>query len=343
MLASGSGSGFETETSPIRLKLNGHNQVPPPLLSGDEEHESQALDTDHIGRIEVSVISTPVIEREPTMLTHKAQSQVPTRPTASDSDLTPIENMDPISTAVTRILEIIPDVEPTHLLELIKTHLSTYSVFHGNHDPDADDEEGAAAGERESTVEEQVQGVVGHMLHLLFENPDYPKADLQAAGKRKEETMGESDDPLQIHKSLHTPTNPSVLAVEKSFERERRPYAIKFSRTTLKKLQGDLAMVEKADVINKNVVIDVSDDEDNGTGIECQCCFAEYPFVMASLLSPVYLVLTFRPTVRNGSVPRSSPLLLNLYLDLRVRPTRHSQPLSDLYPPFLMFSTLSHF
>jgi hypothetical protein len=33
-------------------------------------------------------------------------------------------------------------------------------------------------------------------------------------------------------------------------------------------------------------VMDVTDDEDNGTGIECQCCFAEYPFVSAFLLSP---------------------------------------------------------
>jgi hypothetical protein len=42
--------------------------------------------------------------------------------------------MDPISIAVAQILEIIPNVEPTHLLQLIETHLPTYSVFHGNHD-----------------------------------------------------------------------------------------------------------------------------------------------------------------------------------------------------------------
>ena len=50
----------------------------------------------------------------------------------------------------------------------------SYSVFHENRDPDTDGREGAA--EWEATVKEQVQGVVGHVLHLLFENPDYPKA-----------------------------------------------------------------------------------------------------------------------------------------------------------------------
>ena len=184
VLASGSDSG--TEACPTKQKLNGHNN-PPLFLSGDEEHESPAPDAAHIGHVAASVTSTSVIEREPTIRIPETQAQIPIRPTASDSD--------PISTAVAQILEIIPNVDPSHLLQLIETHLPSYSVFHGNRDPDADDGEGAAAaGERGATVEEQVQGVVGHVLHLLFENPDYPKADLRAGGKRKGKKVDDPDD-----------------------------------------------------------------------------------------------------------------------------------------------------
>ena len=106
----------------------------------------------------------------------------------------PIEKIDPTSIAVAQILEIIPNLEPTHLLQLIETHLLTYSVFHGDRNPDDDGEEGAAAGERVATVQEQVQGVVRHVLLHLFENPDYPRADLRADGKIKGKTVGGPDD-----------------------------------------------------------------------------------------------------------------------------------------------------
>lgn len=190
VLASGSGSG--TEASP-KQKLNGHSHNPPPplFLSGDEEHGSPAPDTAHIGFAEPNVANTPAIEREPTIPTIPIAETQPHGP-----DPIPIENIDPASTAVAQILEIIPNVEPAHLLQLIETHLPTFAVFHRNRDPDDDGGEGAAvaAGEREVTAEEQVQGVVGHVLHLLFENPDYPKADLRAGGKGKGKRMGDPDD-----------------------------------------------------------------------------------------------------------------------------------------------------
>jgi E3 ubiquitin-protein ligase RNF216 len=199
MLASGSGSG--TEACPTEQKLNGDNHNSPLFLSSNDEHESPAPapDTAHTGRVEVDAARTSVIEREPAILTPETQSLKST-PTTPDLDPIPTEDMDPISTAVAQILEIIPNVEPTHLLQLIETHLPTYSVFHGNHDPDVNGGEGAAAaaggggGEREVTVEEQVQGVVGHVLHLLFENPDYPKADLRAGGKGKGKRVGDPND-----------------------------------------------------------------------------------------------------------------------------------------------------
>ena len=192
VLAPGSGSG--TKACPTKQILNGHNHNPPLFLPGDEENESSSPDTADIGRIEANGASTSVIERDPTIIIPETQPQVPT---ASDSVPISVENIDLTSTAVAQILEIIPNVEPTHLLQLIEAHLPAYSVFHGNRDPDADGgEDAAAAGEREATVEEQVQGVVEHVLHLLFENPDYPKADLRAGGKRKGKRVGDPDDDL---------------------------------------------------------------------------------------------------------------------------------------------------
>lgn len=86
----------------------------------------------------------------------------------------------------------------------------------------------------------------------------------------------------------------------------RRPYSVKSSRNSLKKPQGDLALEEEKawldaelagggnakevdealDDANEEAVMNVpEDEEDDGTGIECQCCFADYPFVRAFLLA----------------------------------------------------------
>jgi E3 ubiquitin-protein ligase RNF216 len=122
---------------------------------------------------------------------------VPTENVDPAENVLPVENIDPTSTVVAQILEIIPNVEPVHLLQLIETHLPTYSMFRGNGGPDENDGDGAAvAGELEATVEERVQGVVGHVLHLLFENPDYQKAELRAGGKGKR--VGGPDDEVGL-------------------------------------------------------------------------------------------------------------------------------------------------
>ena len=63
-------------------------------------------------------------------------------------------------------------------------------------------------------------------------------------------------------------------------------------------------MDETLDEVNEDVFMDVVDDgEDDGTGIECQCCFADYPFVRAFLLSPFY-VLTSRLSLKWFNAPR---------------------------------------
>jgi len=104
-------------------------------------------------------------------------------------------------------------------------------------------------------------------------------------------------------------------------------------------LDAELAGGEGVDVtiydIDEDVVTDdVADGKDDGSGIECQCCFADYPFVRASLLCLFSAILTAPSCfpVQHGPVSRSSPLLFNLHLSLRVESTRRSQFLSNMYP-----------
>jgi TRIAD3 protein (E3 ubiquitin-protein ligase RNF216) len=72
----------------------------------------------------------------------------------------PSPNIDPMDTYVARVLEIIPDVQPTHVLTLLEEH-----------------------------IEANQDGVVQVVLHTLFEDPNYPKIDRK--GKRK---RGEAED-----------------------------------------------------------------------------------------------------------------------------------------------------
>ncbi|KII87947.1 hypothetical protein PLICRDRAFT_176699 [Plicaturopsis crispa FD-325 SS-3] len=78
----------------------------------------------------------------------------PTPPPAADAN--------PIDTFLARILEIVPDVQPGHALTLIERHLPA----------------------------ENQEQVVETVLHILFEDPKYPKIDKK--GKRKREE-GEGD------------------------------------------------------------------------------------------------------------------------------------------------------
>ena len=86
--------------------------------------------------------------------------------------------------------------------------------------------------------------------------------------------------------------------------------------------------------------VDVAMDEGNVAGCkiswrwecerkryECRYCFADYPFVRAAFfyhsIPPSSLPLTSQSKM--SPMPRSSPLLLNLYLNLRSRTTGHPQ------------------
>lgn len=76
------------------------------------------------------------------------------RPQAHAVAPDPVPEQDPIDAAMTQVLIIIPDVDPDHLRRLIVEHLPAY----------------------------QDQGIE-RVLHILFEDPAYPKLDRK--GKRK--------------------------------------------------------------------------------------------------------------------------------------------------------------
>lgn len=65
--------------------------------------------------------------------------------------------VDPIDEYIVRVLEIVPDVQPTHALALI-----------------------------EQFMQSQPGNVVEFVLHALFENPSYPKADKKGKHKQDE-------------------------------------------------------------------------------------------------------------------------------------------------------------
>ena len=49
---------------------------------------------------------------------------------------------------------------------------------------------------------------------------------------------------------------------------------------------------ETLDDTNVDAVMNIADDgEEDDTGIECQCCFADYPFVRAFLLPVAHFTL----------------------------------------------------
>lgn len=135
--------------------------------------------------------------------------------------------------------------------------------------------------------------------HLQISFPQIPKPYLRRQ--------------LQIHRSLYAPTHLSISAVEKGFQEKNqkdRPYNIKSTRASLREPQGDAAFEEEktwldAELAGQNapgedtatndvdedvVVGDADDGEDDGAGIECQCCFADYPFVRVSPFIRVLVV-----------------------------------------------------
>jgi TRIAD3 protein (E3 ubiquitin-protein ligase RNF216) len=98
----------------------------------------------------------PIVERFSPFETVEMEDVQPANPPAAVVETVDhVPEADPISTYVARVLEIVPDVEPDYLLDLVTQSIPT-----------------------------QGDQAVEHVLHSLFEHPTYPKVDRK--GKRKQ-------------------------------------------------------------------------------------------------------------------------------------------------------------
>lgn len=148
-MAGGSGSLQNIPSQSRRTKTPTAKNVPL-FLPSDEENEPPL-------RAQPAIDNTPIdvdiaLDNGPVPL-QIAQHE----PMVVDPPLEPQPEEDPLSLYTARVLEIVPDVEPDHLLALVTKFA-----------PSLED------------------GVVEHVLHALFEDGNYPKVDKKGKGKRKE-------------------------------------------------------------------------------------------------------------------------------------------------------------
>ncbi|KAF6740982.1 hypothetical protein DFP72DRAFT_1026447, partial [Ephemerocybe angulata] len=234
------------------------------------------------------------------------------------------EPEDPRTAAVAAILEIIPDVEPEHLLNLIETNLPTYGPTQ----------------------------IIEYLIAHLFENPGYPKvtkgkgkekakaesskrkADLESEARAPkkpridyasiERTVGEDVKEvyaeaaigalqtsfplvplpflrraLLVHKGLYAPTHLYIVGEEAKADAERgykrkkggdkgkgraKEVRCEVFEEEKRWLEAFLAGETNEEPAKEEAKADAEDDEDeeeledDGTFIECGCCFADYPF-----------------------------------------------------------------
>jgi TRIAD3 protein (E3 ubiquitin-protein ligase RNF216) len=91
-------------------------------------------------------------------------SLLPKPPSPKPAMPPPVPVADPTDSYVARVLEIIPDAQPEHVLSLVHKHIQSYG---------------------EQTVE--------RILHIFFEDPTYPKVDKKGKRKRVEDEMGHEE------------------------------------------------------------------------------------------------------------------------------------------------------
>jgi len=88
----------------------------------------------------------------------------------------------------------------------------------------------------------------------------------------------------------------------------------------------------------KAKVVDGAEEEpelEDGEGIECQCCFCEYPFVCSFIYQPhSYKYSAHNLTGQNGSMPRSPSFLHNLHFSICRHATRFPLRYTRLHAPF---------
>ncbi|THH31727.1 hypothetical protein EUX98_g2465 [Antrodiella citrinella] len=240
-------------------------------------------------------------------------SQTPSRVLETESSaeifIPPEEDPDPFSGYLAQVLEILPDVDPSHALALITLH-----------------------------HEEQQNEVVATVLQTLFEDPQYPKADKK--GKRKREESGEESPSVRQrvevematidygNKERPQPAGPfyqdlalanlysdfpkiPVSHIRREFKNQNNLFAPTYIALDAELSSGILQHkplagrrietgkgkgvlredpdleLEKAYIAERQNKVDAEFAErllkgdrveDDGSGIECGCCFDTHPF-----------------------------------------------------------------
>ncbi|KAF9560510.1 hypothetical protein CPC08DRAFT_723314 [Agrocybe pediades] len=118
-------------------------------------------------------------QQQPPQLPQPPQEREPQRAPPPPPEPQPI--VDPASHVVAQVLEIVPDVDPDHLLALVQTHLPNFAAH---------------------TTE--------HVVGILFENGDYPKVDRRNKGKRKAEDEPEAGGSNSPNKRPRVEQEPEV-------------------------------------------------------------------------------------------------------------------------------------
>ncbi|KAI6158481.1 hypothetical protein EDD17DRAFT_1623316 [Pisolithus thermaeus] len=246
----------------------------------------------------------------PSALTSSPQVSNTTPPAVPHPPETPPAPVDPMDGYVARVTEIIPDVQPAHVLSLVERAAQT--------NPDA---------------------VIELVLHALFEDPSYPKIDRK--GKRKRDEAEEekheerlssrgtqkprvdylSEDreydggPFYFELSLEQlmvdyPRIPkphirkrllecrfyarAFFKLARDLEEKPPPFKLKLTNSVISgkgKVKEDPIFQNELEWVKKRVTkVPVSPDEalaeesneqdcqETGGGIECGCCFSSYPF-----------------------------------------------------------------
>ncbi|TBU39099.1 hypothetical protein BD309DRAFT_873009 [Dichomitus squalens] len=225
-------------------------------------------------------------------------------PQAAEPIVVPDQDEEPaFDVYVAQVLEIIPDALPAHVFSLIEQ-------YYPNHK----------------------DRVVETVLHNLFENPDYPKADAKGKGKRKREGEGEPQDRavkpkvdygdktrrregglhyvalalealdsefvyipsahiravFNAHSMLYAPTYLELLAQQRRVPLPYKPMMRPRNKGKGKRVQKhddelDLEMQWVRERLEEEEARRVAEAEEEARlkeegGIECGCCFCEYPF-----------------------------------------------------------------
>ncbi|KAF8907296.1 hypothetical protein CPB84DRAFT_298608 [Gymnopilus junonius] len=230
----------------------------------------------------------------------------------------PEPEVDPASRAVAQVLEIIPDVEPEYLLGLVQGHLPNFGqqtaehvlgqLFEDGGYPRVDlkkkgkrksdaaldnDGEGERPNKKAkvdyTSVDREFIARLDYtelaLVQLQTSFPFVPKPYLRQS--------------LLRHRGFYAPTYLTLAAAEKTYvegplnNRPGRPYVLKSTRYNPAKDRRRMKdvvneafaderrwLVEHLQDPSKGKEKAANEDEslEEGTGIECQCCFAEYAF-----------------------------------------------------------------